>query len=61
MLQLLQCPEDLQQTGQWKKLQEELRSRYTMESEKIMFDAILQGKSIEQAIEIVQHLFSYDG
>jgi len=51
MLQLLECPADQHQAGKWKKLQEELRSRYTMESEKIMFDAILQGKSIAQAIE----------
>jgi len=51
-LQLLEQPADQYQTGKWKKLQEELRSRYTMESEKILFDAILQGKSIAQAIEL---------
>ena len=30
----------------------EIRGRYTMESEKIMFDAIVQGKSIEQTIQL---------
>ncbi len=52
MLQLLQRPEDCQRSGAWKKLREEIRSRYTMESEKIVFDAILQGKSVAQAIEL---------
>ena len=30
----------------------EIRERYTMESEKIMFDAILEGKTIEEAFTI---------
>lgn len=60
MLELLQRPEDCQRSGEWKKLREEIRSRYTMESEKIMFDAILQGKSIEQAIELAGFLEQAD-
>lgn len=36
----------------WLELQQQIRSRYTMESEKVMFDAILQGKSITEALEM---------
>jgi hypothetical protein len=35
---------------EWQEFQSQIRSGYTMESEKMMFDAILQGKSVEEAI-----------
>jgi hypothetical protein len=49
---LVETPERLYNPFEWHKFQMEIRSRYTMESEKIMFDAILEGKSIEDAIAI---------
>ncbi len=49
---LVETPERLYNPFEWHKFQMEIRSRYTMESEKIMFDAILQGKSIEEALAI---------
>ena len=49
---LVESPERLYNPFEWNKFQMEIRSRYTMESEKIMFDAILQGKSIEEAMAI---------
>lgn len=49
---LVESPERLYNPFEWHKFQMEIRSRYTMESEKIMFDAILQGKSIEEALAI---------
>jgi len=36
----------------WLEFQQQIRARYTMESEKVMFDAILQGKSITEALAI---------
>jgi len=36
----------------WLELQHHIRSRYTMESEKVMFDAILQGKTVAEALEL---------
>ena len=36
----------------WLEFQQQIRSRYTMESEKVMFDAILQGKSVAEALAI---------
>lgn len=49
---LVEDPERLFSPIEWKKFQEEIRGRYTMESEKLMFDAIVSGKSIEEAIQI---------
>jgi hypothetical protein len=36
----------------WFEFQQQIRSRYTMESEKVMFDAILQGRSMSEALAI---------
>ncbi len=49
---LVESPERLYNPMEWKKFQDEIRARYTIESEKIMFDAVLQGKSIEDAIKL---------
>lgn len=49
---LVESPERLYNPFEWHKFQQEIRSRYTMESEKIMFDAILSGKTIEEALAI---------
>ncbi len=49
---LVESPERLYNPFEWHKFQMEIRSRYTMESERIMFDAILQGKTIEEALAI---------
>ncbi len=37
---------------EWRQFQSQIRSRYTMESEKLMFDAIVQGKSVDEALAI---------
>jgi hypothetical protein len=47
---LVESPERLYNPNEWREFQNQIRSRYTMESEKIMFDAILQGKSVDEAI-----------
>lgn len=49
---IIETPGRLYNPVEWCKLQEEIRSRYTMESEKIMFDAIHDGKSIEEALAL---------
>ena len=49
---LVETPERLYNPYEWQKFQQEIRGRYTMESEKIMFDAIVQGKTIEEAIQL---------
>lgn len=49
---LVETPERLYNPKEWENFQTEIRDRYTMESEKIMFDAILQGKSLDEAIQL---------
>lgn len=53
---LVESPDRLYNPFEWHKFQMEIRSRYTMESEKIMFDAILAGKSIEEALAIKESI-----
>jgi prophage DNA circulation protein len=36
---------------EWTALQEKIRSSYTMESERLMFDALMNGASIQEAME----------
>lgn len=60
---LVGSPERLYNPNEWREFQGQIRSRYTMESEKMMFDAILQGKSVGEAIaakEAYQHSQSGD-
>lgn len=38
--------------AEWQQLQAEIRGRYTSETEKIMFDAIVQGKSIQETLAL---------
>lgn len=47
---LVESPERLYNPDEWQGFHDQIRSRYTMESEKLMFDAILQGKSVDDAI-----------
>ncbi len=39
--------------GAWKDLREMIRSSYSMESERAMFDALMYGASMEQALALV--------
>jgi uncharacterized protein YoxC len=47
---LVENPDRLYNPTEWHDFQKQIRSRYTMESEKMMFDAIINGKSIDDAI-----------
>lgn len=49
---LVESPDRIYNPSEWKKLQLGIRSRFTMESEKVMFDAILEGKSMEEAVKL---------
>lgn len=37
---------------EWLGMQEKIKSRYTMEEERLMFEAVMQGKSVKQALAI---------
>jgi len=51
---IVASPERLYNPVEWKKFQDEIRGRYTMESEKAMFDAILQGKTVDEAMVLAE-------
>lgn len=40
--------------NEWTALQEKIRASYTMESERLMFDALMGGASIHEAMEIAE-------
>lgn len=48
---LIANPNALYSPLEWRKLQENIRSKYTMESEKQMFDKVISGVSIKAALE----------
>lgn len=38
--------------GEWNQLQNGIRSRYTMERDKAMFDALMAGRSVQEALDV---------
>ncbi len=48
---LVATPESLYNPDAWHGLQEKIKSKYTVESDKAMFDAILHGKSVRSALQ----------
>ncbi|MFA5982415.1 MAG: hypothetical protein WC782_00185 [Methylococcaceae bacterium] len=49
---LVETPDRLYDPYEWINFQNQIRSRYTMESEKQMFDAILQGKTMTEVLAL---------
>lgn len=43
--------------NEWLKIQEEIKSNYTMECERLMFDLIMKGATISEALELYRHEF----
>ncbi|MCG8313188.1 MAG: hypothetical protein MI976_08230 [Pseudomonadales bacterium] len=42
---------------EWSKIQSEIRTNYTMECERLMFDLIMKGATIPEALELYRHEF----
>ena len=42
----------------WRDLQDKIKGNYTMEAERLMFEHILSGRSIAEALKIYHHHFS---
>jgi len=51
LTKLISDPTKLYSPPEWKKLQDTIRSQYTMEEERHMFDKVIAGMSISQALE----------
>ena len=56
--ELIDNPADLYNPERWSGLQNEIRSCYTMECERLMFDRIMQGDTIEEALQLYHHQFT---
>lgn len=54
---LIEDPAQLYNPSAWKGLQEEIKSNHSMEEERIMFEHIMMGATIDEALEIYQHHF----
>ncbi len=48
---LISNPQTLYSPPEWKKLQEKIREKYSMKEEREMFDKVLAGVSVQQALE----------
>ncbi len=48
--ELVANDERLFQPGEWSELQKQIRSKFTMESDRVMFDALMQGKTVEDVL-----------
>jgi len=58
--QLIASPEQLYNPAAWVAIQNEIRHSYTMESERLMFEHILRGASIDEALEVYRHHFTLE-
>lgn len=46
----------------WEEIQDQIKSSYTMEAEKLMFEYLMRGGSVEEALQVYRHHFaSHDG
>lgn len=52
MSQLFADKQRLHNPYEWAELQDSIKSRYTIDADRIMFDALLAGASIDEAVEI---------
>ena len=48
------------QEDAWRNVQEDIKSSYTMEAERIMFEHIMRGHTVAEALEIYHHQFKSD-
>lgn len=54
---LLEDDRNLNNKESWLDIQNQIKSSYTMEAERIMFEFIMRGGSVREALEIYQHHF----
>lgn len=55
---VMRDPRQLNSPEAWKTIQEQVRSSYTMEAERLMFEHIMRGASVEEALNIYRHHFT---
>ncbi|VUD66279.1 hypothetical protein TDB9533_03548 [Thalassocella blandensis] len=55
---ILEDETEMKKPSAWKGIQEQIKSSYTMEAERIMFEYIMRGGTVKEALEIYNHHFS---
>lgn len=58
---LVSDPETANKPEAWNKLQSDIKSNYSMEEERLMFEHIMNGASVSEALEIYRHHFEQAG
>lgn len=53
-------PNNVNNPNIWANIQNEVKNSYSMESERIMFEHIMRGASVKEALEIYQHHFNQE-
>ncbi|BFM16086.1 hypothetical protein R50073_22690 [Maricurvus nonylphenolicus] len=54
---VMQDNNQLNNPESWKTIQTQVKSSYTMEAERIMFEHIMRGATVEEALQIYRHHF----
>lgn len=57
---VMQDYDQLNDPESWKNIQSQVKSSYTMEAERIMFEHIMRGASVSEALEIYRHHFEQE-
>lgn len=57
---ILQDTGEIENPTAWKDIQEQIKSSYTMEAERIMFEYIMRGGTVKEALDIYNHHFTDD-
>lgn len=58
--ELLEDKDSINQRDAWQEIQEKIKSSYTMEAERIMFEFIMRGGTVKEALEIYHHHFQQE-
>lgn len=56
--ELISDPARLYNPQEWVRIQTEISGNYTMECERLMFEMIMRGSSIEEALQLYRHRFN---
>ena len=59
-INIMDNPQTIHDPKAWAGIQEEVKSSYSMESERLMFEQILRGATVEEALATYQHHFKSD-
>lgn len=55
--ELMQNPDNLNSPNAWRDVQDNVKGSYSMEAERIMFEHIMRGATVKEALEIYKHHF----